>query len=66
MGYVRSPFRSFESYLRIVVGFDEYDNQLILKQYISCFVTYEIPTGIYTNEDFAEDVYTKAKKNHPN
>ena len=29
--YARSPFRDFESYLRIVVGLDENDIQLILK-----------------------------------
>ena len=30
MGYARSPFRNFESFLRIVVGSDEDDIQLIL------------------------------------
>ena len=39
MAYARSPFRDFESYLRIVVGLDENDIQLILKQYNSKFVT---------------------------
>ena len=48
MGYARSSFRDFESYLRIVVGFDEDDIQLILKQYNSKFVTYELLPGIYT------------------
>ena len=33
MAYARSPFRDFESYLRIVVGLDEDDIRLILKQY---------------------------------
>ena len=33
MGYARSPFRDFESYLAIVIGLDEDDIQLILKQY---------------------------------
>ena len=32
MGYARSPIRDFESYFRIVVGLDEDDIQLILKQ----------------------------------
>ena len=32
MGYARSPFREFEGYLRNVVGLDEDDIQLILKQ----------------------------------
>ena len=31
LGYSRSPFRGFENYLRIVVGLDEKDIQLILK-----------------------------------
>ena len=39
LGYAWSPFRDFEMYLRIVVGLDEDDNQLILKQYTSNFVT---------------------------
>ena len=31
MGYARSPFRDFESYVRIVVGLDEVNIQLISK-----------------------------------
>ena len=46
MCYARSPFRYFESYLKIVVGLKEDDIQLILKQYNSNFVTYEIPHRI--------------------
>ena len=42
MGYARSPFRDFENYLRVVVGLHENDIQLILKQYNSNFVTYEL------------------------
>ena len=37
MGYARSPFRAFESYVRIVVGLVEDDIQLRLKQYNSNF-----------------------------
>ena len=33
MGYARSPFRDFESYLRIVVGLEEDNIRLTLKQY---------------------------------
>ena len=57
MGYARSPFRNFEIYLRIVVGLDEIDRQLILKQYNAIFVTYELDPGIYTIEDLQEAVY---------
>ena len=37
MGYARILFRHFERYLRIVVGLDEDDFKLILKQYHSNF-----------------------------
>ena len=49
MGYARSPFRDFESHLRIVVGLDEDDMRLILKQ--NNFVTYELDPSNYTIED---------------
>ena len=39
LGFARSLFRDFESYLRIVVSLDEKDIQLILKQYNANFVT---------------------------
>ena len=39
-GYTRSRFRNFESYLRIVIGLDEEDIQLILNEYNSHFITY--------------------------
>ena len=54
MGYTRSPFRDFESYLRILPGLDEDDIQLKLRQYSANFITYEISSGIYTFKDFSE------------
>ena len=59
MGYARSPFRNFESYLRNVDGLDEDDIQLILKQYISNFVTYELTPGIYSIQDISKVVFSK-------
>ena len=58
MGYARLPFRDFESYLRNVVGLDEDDLQLILKQCNSNFVTYEIVPGIYSIKDSSEAVHS--------
>ena len=58
LGYSRSPFRDFEGYLRIVVGLDEEDIQLILKQYSSHFITYELTPGIYTIQDISENIHT--------
>ena len=53
MGYARSLFRNFESYLRMVIGFEEGDILLISKQYNSNFVTYEISPGFYTFKDIS-------------
>ena len=53
LGYARSPFQDFESYLRFVVGLDKDDIQLSLKQCISHFITYQTIPGIYTNKDIA-------------
>ena len=58
MSYARSFFRDFESYLRTVVGLNEDDIQLILKQYISNFVTYLLSPGVYTFKDISKAVYT--------
>ena len=58
LGYTRSPFRDFESYLRIVVGLDGEDIQLFLKQNNSHFVTYESTPGTYTIQDISDNVHT--------
>ena len=57
MGYDRSLFRDFESYLRIVVGLEEDNIRLILKQYNEKFITYELDPGNYTIEDLKKAVY---------
>ena len=57
MGYARSPFRDFESYFRIVVGLEEDNIRLILKQYNEKFITYELDPGNYTIEDLKKAVY---------
>ena len=54
----RSQFRVFESYLRLRVGLDEEDIHLILKQYNSHFITYELSSGIYTIQDISDTVHT--------
>ena len=58
MGYARSLFRDFERYLIVVVGLDEGDIQLILKQYKLNFVTYELLPRIYRVKEISEAVYT--------
>ena len=56
--YSRSPIRDFESFLRMVVGLDEEDIQLILKYYNSHFLIYELTPGIYTIQDVSNAIHT--------
>ena len=57
MGYARSPFRDFESYLRIANGLEEDNIRLILKQYNEKFIIHILDPGNYTNEDLQKAVY---------
>ena len=56
--YGRSSFRDFECYLRIVVGLDEDDIQLNLKQYFPTFIKYQILPGVYSIEDVSVAAFT--------
>ena len=58
LAYAKSPIRDFETYLRIVVRLDEEDIQLILEEYISHFITYELPPGIYSIQDILDTIHT--------
>ena len=53
-GYVSSVFQDFESYLRTEVDLVEGDVKLVLDEYNSSFITYEIDLGIYTFKDISE------------
>ena len=57
MGYARSPFRDFESYLRFIVGLEEDNIQLDLKQNNEKFITYELDPGNCTIKDLKQAVY---------
>ena len=59
MGYAIFQFRDYGNYRRFVVGLNEDDNQLVLKQEFSLFITNELSPGIYTIKDISEFVYTK-------
>ena len=52
--YVHSPFRDFESYLRVLGGLNGDDFQLILKQDKSKFITYKFTPGVHTFRDLSE------------
>ena len=54
MRYAQSPFRDSESYHTILNGLREDDIRIILKQYDSNFITYEVFPGNHTIKDLYE------------
>ena len=50
--YTRSVFQDFESFLRTQMDLVEDDIKLVLDEYNSSFITYEIPPGIHTSNGF--------------
>ena len=55
--YIDSVFQDFESYLRTEVDLVEDDIKLVLDEYNSSFITYEIEPGIYTFGDLSEGLF---------
>ena len=55
-GFIQSNFQEFESYLRSEIVLAEDDIELILKQNLSNFLTYELHPGVYTIRDFMEHI----------
>ena len=52
--YNRSIFRDFESFLGTAVYLVEDDIRLVLDEYNSSFITFELEPGIYTFKDLSE------------
>ena len=52
--YTSSVFQDFESFLRTQIDLIEDDVKLVLDEYNSSFITYELETGIYTFKDISE------------
>ena len=55
--YTESVFQDFESFLRTEVDLVEEDIKLVLDEYKSNFVTYELDPGIYSYKDIAIAVF---------
>ena len=53
-GYTSSILQNFETYLRAVVGLVEDDFRLVLEEYNSSFISYELQPGLYTFKDLCE------------
>ena len=64
-GYVSSVFQVFESYLKTEVDLVEDDNKLVLDEYNSSFITYEISSGIYIFKDISEALFNNLQSEYP-
>ena len=56
--YTSSVFQDFESFLRTQIDLVEDDIKLVLDEYNSSFITYELEPGIYTFKDISEALYS--------
>ena len=64
-GYVSSVFQDFESYLRTEVDLVQDNVKLVLDEYNSSFVTYELDPGIYTFKDISEALFNILQSEYP-
>ena len=55
--YISCIFQVFESFLRTEIEVVEDDTRLVLKEYISSFVTYELESGTHTFKDLSEVLF---------
>ena len=63
--YTSSVFQDFESFLRAQIDLVEGDIKLVLDEYISSFITYEITPGIYTFKDLSEALFNSLQHGYP-
>ena len=63
--YTSSVFQDFESFLRTQIDLVEDDIRLVLDEYISSFITYELEPGIYSYRDIAEAVFYILQSEYP-
>ena len=64
-GYVSSVFQDFESYLRTEGDLVQDDVKLVLDEYNSSFITYELDQGIYTFKDISEALFNRLQSEYP-
>ena len=63
--YTSSVFQDFESFLRTQIDLVEDDVKLVLDEYNSSFITYELEPGIYTFKDFSEALFNILQSDYP-
>ena len=63
--YTSSVFQDFGSFLRTQIDLVEDDIKLVLDEYNSNFITYELEPGIYSYRDIAEAVFYILQSDYP-
>ena len=63
--YTRSVFQDFESFLRTQIDLIEDDIKLVLDEYNSSFVTYELEPGVYSYREISEALFYILQSEYP-
>ena len=63
--YTSSVFQDFESFLRTQIDLIEDDIKLVLDEYNSSFITYELEPGIYSYREFSEALFYILQSEYP-
>ena len=63
--YVNSIFQDFKSVLTTEVDLVEDDVRLVLDEYNSWFITFQLEPGIYTSKDLPESVFIIFQPEYP-
>ena len=63
--YTSSVFQDFESFLRTQIDLIEDDVKLVLAEYNSSFITYELEPGIYSYREISEALFNILQLEYP-
>ena len=63
--YTSSVFQDFEGFLRTQIDLIEDDVKLVLDEYNSSFITYELEPGIYSYREISEDLFNILQLEYP-
>ena len=63
--YIRSVFQDFKSFLRTQIDLIEDDVKLVLDEYNSSFITYELEPGIYSYRDLSAALFYILEYEYP-
>ena len=63
--YTSSVFQDFESFLKTQIDLIEHDIKLVLDEYSSSFITYDLEPGIYSHREISEALFYILQSEYP-